>query len=371
MATLSVIGNTLVDTEELQAKRITGELNMPGGQVLRINNETISQNDLTAIQLERNFTPIGIGKPMSIEIATVYIGEYKKFLGGRKDVILVSGVKSSQTFKATSRAINMKADKVEENAYLEFNALEEGTNIVYYTPGMDADNLTASFELMFDNFDTQIFETLSGLFTSAAGIPVFLPAAPYLLGGSQLVNIGSKLGDALFSGRPNLSSSMEVKFDSPIIRPTEPREFIICNNNDLDEFKNLKVALSGTPGNKKLRLVDKQSGAVYKGKAPYLIILLDGRKRQDLEGFAPTLATASLLKKFYGPEDKTGEVTGALQDAMKLYNDSVYNRKGKRLKEQLEQYDRDSEEYKKLKSLYEAYSANIQTDTFKLPVIAE
>lgn len=356
MATLSIIGNSLLDNQELITAQLSGNHNS-------VITETAEELD--EIQQARNFTAIGIGKPLSVEIATVYVGDYKKFLGGKKDVILVSGVKNSQTFQATSRAVNMKLEKVEEHAFLEFSALEDGTNIVYYTPAMDAESMDVSFELMFDNFDTQIFEVLSGLFSAAAGIPVFMPAAPYLMGGSQLINIGSKLGDAIFSGKPRLEETIAVKFNSPILPATEPREFVIYDDKDAAEFKNLKAKVVDSSGGPKLRLV-KPDGSVYKGDAPYMIVLLDGRKRPDLESFTPTLASAAMLKKFYGPENKTADVTGALQDAMKLYNDFTYKTKGEKLKHQMQNLAPESEAYKKLKDLYDAYAQNIQTEEFKL-----
>lgn len=376
MATFSIIGNSLVSKEELLNKQISGESSMINNdlkddRMLELGDVSVPLQELIDIQNEKKFTPIGIGKPLSIEVATVYIGEYKKFLGGKKDVVLISGVRNLQTFQATSRAVNMKRANVDENSFLEFNALEDGTNIVYYTPAMDSESMLVSFELMFDNFDTQLFETLSGLFNSAAGIPVFLPAAPYLLGGAQLLNIGSKLGDAMFSGKPNLAATIEVQFQSPILPPTEPREFIIFNDRDIEEFKDLKVAVVNLSGGPKLRLVYKSNNSVYKGKAPYLIVLLDGRKREDLVNFSATLASASMLKKFYGAENKAGEITEALQDAMKLYNDSIYKGKGNLLKERMDKLPKDSDEYKKLKNLYQAYAANIQTDNFKLPDLTE
>ena len=41
--------------------------------------------------------------------------------------------------------------------------------------------------------------------------------------------------------------------------------------------------------------------------------------------------------------------------------------KGERIKGQMEIVKKDSDEYKKLKILYDAYSANIQSENFKLP----
>jgi hypothetical protein len=234
MAIFHVIGSSLIDPDEIVSKKASGELTSPT-QALKFSNSTVQLEALQTLQtgVNGNFSPIGIGQPLSVEIATVYTGEYSKgFLGGKKDAVVVSGVKNSQTYGAASRAINIKATKVEEKTFLQFDAFNDGTAIVYYSPAMDADGMAVSFEIMFDNFDTTLFDTVSTLLTSAAGVPIFLPAASYLLGASQLINIGSKLGNTLFAGTPKLKDTLPIQFNSPIIPDTESTEFVICNDGD-------------------------------------------------------------------------------------------------------------------------------------------
>ncbi|MBK9980807.1 MAG: hypothetical protein IPP15_00020 [Saprospiraceae bacterium] len=199
MATFSIIGNSLINPEELFNKTISGEMASYGvikdlktsNKMMTFTDREIAVNTLPDLQksLRKDFEPIGIGKPLSIEIATVYTGDYKKFLGGKKDMIVVSGIKNSLTFTGTSRAINVKAKNVNQNDFKQFEAFSDGTPLVYYSPAMDADSSVVSFEIMFDNFNGGLFDTIGNLLTSAAGIPVFIPAAPYLLGGGQLVKL--------------------------------------------------------------------------------------------------------------------------------------------------------------------------------------
>ncbi|MCX2454352.1 hypothetical protein OQX61_23985 [Pedobacter sp. PLR] len=379
MATFHVIGETLMKPDEILNKSISGDLIN-----LTKNIKTLSKALQPSIAVGAAigaeptedgiptgvFEEIGIGKPLGIEIACVYAGKYKSFLGGRKDAVVVSGVRSTLTFQGTSRAVNIRSKNVDKNSYLNFTAFEDGTPIVYYSPAMDAESMVVSFEIMFDNFDTELLDTISGLLDSAVGIPVFMPAAAYLMGGSKLLKIGSNLGDAIFSGEPDLKGTIPIQFSSPLLSPTEPREYVIYNETDRDEFDNLKVGVIKDGGIQKIRLIDKDSEEEYKGEAPYIIVYLNGRLRPDLASFAPTLATASLLKKFYGSDDKTGEYTEILQDAMQLYNDSKYRLKADKIKTDMQRFDKESPEYKKFKSLYEAYAANIQTDNFKLPKLA-
>jgi hypothetical protein len=377
MAVLPIIGDSLIKPERLLHQYVNGESKAITAAINDVNqfnekgNSSIFIKKLQEIQVQKKFSPIGIGKPLSIELATIYTGDYRRFLGTRKDIILISGVKNIRTFQSTSRAVNLKLKSIEELSYLEFSALEDGTNIVYYTPAMDSESMSVSFELMFDNFDTELFDSLSGLFNTASGIPVFLPAAPYLLGGSQLINIGSRLGEMFFTGKPSLSSTLQIQFQSPILPPTEPREFVLYNEKDLSEFVNLKVAVIDSFGGPKLRLVDKINGEIYHGKAPYLIVLLDGRKREELNAFSTVLASASVLKKFYGVDQKASGVMDVLQDAIKLYNDSIYSAKGRILSESISKVPKGTKTYDDLKNLYQAYALNILTSNFSLPDLPE
>lgn len=371
MAIFNVVGETLMAPDEFLNKTLSGEItNIATVQKTILNlhgsvNEAVPISD--DFDKDRNFTPIGIGKPLGIEIACIYGGKYDRFFWGAKDAVVVSGVKNAQTFQATPRAINLQAKNVEQNAYLDFSAVKDGTPTVFYTPAMDTDSMQVSLEIMFDNFGEELFGSISSLLSASAGIPVFMPAAGYLLGASQIVKIASKLGEAIFSGEPNLSGTISIQLKSPLMPPTEPSEYVIYNDRDSNEFLNLKVALIKRPGaTPLLRLVD-HDGKVYKGPAPYIIVLLDGAERQGLSNFSQTIASASLLKKFYGSEDKSGQITTVLQDAMQLYNDSTYRTKAEKIKKQLGALKEDSEEFKSLKALYDAYLKNIQNDSLKLP----
>jgi len=121
--------------------------------------------------------------------------------------------------------------------------------------------------------------------------------------------------------------------------------------------------------------IDEWFGEEYRGDAPYAIVSLDGRKRDDLQSFAPTVASAAILEKFYGGEDTGGQVIGALETAMELYSDFTYHQKAQRLKEQLEALDPESESFEKdqarLEKLFSAYAGNIRQELFKVAGVDE
>lgn len=367
MALLYFINNSLVDTTafedqpELQKKATESN-------GIRLKSETLAHPDVDGVPSETpQFQPIGIGKPLSIEIVAMYVGNtISGFLSRKKDVLLVSGVKGIQTFGATSKAINYAKKSVEDNDYLEFSATVDSTPIVYYSKAMDTETTLVSFEFIADSFNEAIFQDISKLFTAAAGIPVFVPAAGYLLGGASLIKTAGELGNTLFAKTPFLGDTLTIRFGSPLFPITQSQLMLICNDKDVAELKSHTIkVLDMDSGKVRARLVDS-NGSEYTGDAPYLIISLDGRERTDLEQFTPTLASAALLQQFYGNDDVSGQITSSLQDALKLYSDSVYNKKADDLKKKLASLPSTTDEFKKAKQLFDAYNQNINNDAFKV-----
>src|ERR1700761_9185362 len=95
------------------------------------------------------FTPIGIGKPLSVEIVTMYVGNHMStFLDNDKNVLLVSGVKAIQTFNAVARAMNYTKQNVKNFEYPAFSGFQDGTSIVYYTQALDTETILITFEFI-------------------------------------------------------------------------------------------------------------------------------------------------------------------------------------------------------------------------------
>ncbi|WP_205504618.1 hypothetical protein [Rufibacter psychrotolerans] len=385
MASMFIVGNTLVDTDEFLEKKQFGgmadlatslkdkkerSIEFSSGSVksseIIENFNKIDRENSTLKELNP-YTPIGLGKPLTIEILTVYTGDYPNGLfKGKKDLLLVSGVKSSVTFDAASRAINKIEEKANESTYIEFSALESGSRVVYHSPAVDSLNTTVSFELVADTFKQEVFDQISRLLKSAAGLPVFLPAANYLLGGSHLIKLAGDLGNTLFAKKGYFKDSYDVKFNNAGDLDAVARQVLIVNDQDINQFAAYESRLVEQGGETKFRLVHKQTGAIYSGNAPYLILNLDGQRREDLKSFTPKLASSAILQKFYGDDDMGGKLTSTIELAMQLYNDMNYKTKAEKLKKVLETIAEGSDEYNKNLALYEAYKNNIMHDDFKI-----
>ena len=380
-----MIGKIAVTSEELEenfaigavkhflseaASTIDATLKFRGGDA--IASEVLSpafwKPDLLPAALD--FEPIGIGKPIGIEILTVYTGDAPStaIFGGKPDLLVTSAVKSVQTFDAAPRAINQIVQKINDNAYIVPSAVKEGAPIVYYSSSLVNTTTLCTFELVAETFQKKIFERISGLFSVAAGLPIFAPASAYLLAGSFLIKILADIGKALVESNPFLSADMNLKFDTPGFEASIARRAYLYNERDRGEFANyIAVVKNIDSGGKQMAvLVHKDSGKEYKGNAPYIIVNIDGRERPELKDFTSKLASAALLERFYGTTDVAGKVVEAIDSAMKLYNDFTFQKKAEEIKKTLKSYSIDSDMYKKAKELFDAYNKNISNDLFKI-----
>ena len=377
-----VIGNTTVSAEELSEKIALGaisrfqteaETNLDA--TLEFSRGAVSAAELFAAprDLAPEFAPLGIGQPMSIEILTVYTGDAPKrgIFGGQPDLLVTSAVKGIETFDAAPRAINQIVKDIQDKQYIEPSALTDGCPIVYYTPAVVNSTTLCSFELVTGAFDDHTLRQLSALFTSAAGLPVFAPANAYLIAGSFLTKIIADLAEALLKNTPFLRSDLPLRFDTPEVPPALASQAILYNDRDGADLAPYRPGLvSAGPGRQRVALQHEETGEEYRGDASYVIASLDGRQRDELEAFTPKIASAAILEKFYGGQDTGGQVVGALEAAMELYNDFMYHQKAQRLKEQLEALNPESESFEedkaRLKQLLAAYAGNIRQELFKV-----
>ena len=218
-------GNTMVNLEEVAEKNAMGAFNkfnksIDKGQnpTLKFRNGMVSiaeVNDNSGLDIPDR-TPIGIGKPLSIEILCVYTGDApNKLFGGKKDLLIVSGVRATNTHDESPRAINQLIKKVEDNQYIQPSAFVQGSPIIYYTPAVDVSTILCSIEMVADTFSEDTFSSISNLFGKAAKIPLFFTSSLYLLAGSSIIKMAGDLGKALFESKAFMKDNIPFYFDSP------------------------------------------------------------------------------------------------------------------------------------------------------------
>jgi hypothetical protein len=263
-----------------------------------------------------DFTPIGLGVPLSILIAHVYTGKYpRSWTGGdgKKSMLVTSACKDHSVFNATPRALNFLREGVKPKDH--FNAPPantNGTRVVYYSPAVTSDALVATFEIAFHDMAPDLIKKLGEAAGAAAGIPVFLPATGYLLAGSQLLKLASNVVGTWLNGDAVMSETVTFNFATAGEAAAEA-DFRIVAPQGFDAS-----GLRYEPG---LGLVSRQTGDKYDDDKPYIVLIVDGAQKKNLETFAPTVATAGILERFYRTGDATSTSIDSMIDAMKVVSD--------------------------------------------------
>jgi hypothetical protein len=305
------------------------------------------------------FAPIGMHKPLTIQIRHVYTGKFPKlkFLSANKDMLVTSALKDVVVFNAATRAVNFLRKGVAQNSSMNSPAAtEQGTPLVAYLPAVTSPSTILTLEIVFDEFPDALFGKVSTALSSLAGLPIFLPASGYLMASSSVVKLAGNLGQALFDGKPVFSATETLDFDMPGATSPEAEFRVICN----PDFDPTPFRFEPKQG-----LLDRATGAPYRGDEPYIVLSLDGKQRDQFAGFAPTAASATILEKFFNVKDGTEAVLDTLLESMKLLSDSKFRSQADAVKRKLDASPPGSDEAKALKDRYDALLANILTDTMK------
>ena len=102
-----------------------------------------------------------------------------------------------------------------------------------------------------------------------------------------------------------------------------------------------------------------KNGVKYTGDIPYVIISVDGRSNQRYDDFKATVASASILKKFYGVSENTN--VDDIQKMIALYNDYSYIEKVRETEKLIDKTE-DEQKLKELNEFLKAYKSNIQNE---------
>ena len=162
MSPFFVLGRALVDAAELEERLAAGAVDRfiraaraDPSATLALGGRSLRASDLARPEGAPAFTPVGIGRPLSLEILTAYVGDAPaRFrLGGRPDLLIASAVKSLATFDAAPRAIHQIVPRVEDHRVLTPSALRQGSPIVYYTRSVVDATVLCAFEFATDTLE--------------------------------------------------------------------------------------------------------------------------------------------------------------------------------------------------------------------------
>lgn len=365
------IGRTLVSRGEMEEQRPNFKSFREGRlEAMNFRSGSVRHEDIVSTTLStpqrpqqepRPFQPIGVGKPLTIWIATVYPGDLPPkdgFWGKSRGALVTSAVKSWQAFDMQPRALNILKKKAEKGVSIAGPAAtEEGTPLVFYSPAVVDRSLVTTFEIAFDDVDEDFAKGVADVFASAAGLPVFASAAPYLLAASALFKIGGAVANRIFDSRAEFQATENIYLDVAGQTDT-PAGFALVTRSELDD-RTLEEFFVENTG----ELINKETGRPYDGDVPCVVMALDGRPDPSLQEFSATAASAAVLQRFYNIREKGETDASTLIEALKFFNDFRYREDALELQDQIA--DASEEEKAELQKRYEALVKNIQTDLFK------
>jgi hypothetical protein len=300
--------------------------------------------------------PIGKGLPLSILIREVYTGKHPKsgLFGDGGDIALVSGVKNYDVFNASTRALNFLVKDVEPYSRLRRPApFTDGTSLVAYSPAVMTDSLTIGFELAAATFPQELTNSLSTAFKTLAGIPLLLPYSGYLLGAGEVFKLVGDAGHALFDGI-KFSVTDSVDFDIVGTSPAVSGFRIIAASEELAGYR-YTDATGAVDAN----------GNKYTGDAPYIVISLDGKQRDNLKAFSPSVASAAIMQRFFEIKDGAQVAIDEIVQGLQFVSDFKYRTQAITLQKKLALPGLDDATKKDIQNEFNATLKNIVNDDLK------
>lgn len=302
------------------------------------------------------FEPVGQGKPITIDIRKVYSGKVgsKSLFDGTGDIAVASGVKNWGAFKASARGLNWVAKRTGRQTLLESpSALTDGTTVIAAQKAVVTRQLSVTLELAAAEREGGIFDTLGAAFQQAAGIPLFMPQAGFLLAAGQLVPAVGNLLKALTGGRSSWDETAELSFGMPGVPNADAGFRIVAAvNAGLDDLRF-----------DHRRGLIKADGNPYDGDEPYVVLAIDGRFDPELSSFTPAVAGADLTRRFFNAQSGLSGVIDELLDLSEIVSDVKFRDQALALQKQMAgMSDTDKAEAQKR---LEALVKNIANDALK------
>jgi hypothetical protein len=353
----------LVESGALKRLNAVYSLTAPGAREGRHVDLLNGVLDLELGAEAAHFDPVGLGLPLTLVLKEMYTGKHpKNIFGGSKDMLFTSAVKSVASYEAKPRAVNLLTRKIDQHSRIRRpRATEDGTPYLFYSPAVIERSLTLDVEFVFDSFPQEAFDAVSGTFSAAGKLPLFLAVSPYVVAAGEIIRLAGSIGEKLFDRKPALSVSVPIDIQMPGEEPI-PAGYRLITPEDVDHldptFRD-KYSVDPTGA-----LVDS-TGKIYEGDIPYVIILVHGTEIEDLKDFSPHAASSAVLSRFLGMGEGQSAPTEVILEALKLYNDVKYRVEIDTLDDKIAPLPPGSEERQRLTAKREALLKNMVTPLLK------
>lgn len=339
-----------------------GELEAPAGSGASERSLAPEQFRVNMNGDEVPFTPVGIGKPLTIEVQKIYRGSHGAggFGSGKRDLLCVSATRSTSSFNKAPRAINLLDENFDPaKRSHRIHASKDGTTLLYHTPSVTEPSQVITFEMTIDRFPKEGIKQLADAISSASQLPVFASASLFMMTGSSVIKLLGSIAERIFDGSPFFVGSHDIRFGVPPYSNNTAGQYVLVNDDDEDAFMGYQIHQNGT-------LVQAASGEPYEGDKPYVSITLDGAPRTDLKDFQAAEASAELLGRFYGTGSDAGTPSDDLLAAVKLLNDSKLRQKADQLRREIDSLNDPADpQTEKLQQLLDATLKRITDPAFK------
>lgn len=306
---------------------------------------------------------IGLGRPLTITIERIYVGDYPDALPwvpgfNVGDILVTSAHKAFQTFDAAPRAVHLLEPRAALRSSLKAKAVGQGSQLVFYSPAVADFSILFSVELSADrDFNKELGESFAKAVTAAGALPVFASAAPFLIAAGTAIPIALKAANLLARPHVFYQEHVELNFGRPGVGLAQPGALVLYPGGDDRPF----VDMYDLGDDFHLRHVE--SGDRYAGPVPYVVISLDGTERPDLKTWSAQAASASLVERFYEPDELMTRALDIVTEGMSLYNDMGYRQRAEDALARARASN--GEQRKKHQAMYATYLKNIQSEAIR------
>jgi hypothetical protein len=337
-------------------ERVDVELAMSDGNRLCVGDFLEARRAMSDID---PYQGVGIGKPLTVTLETVYVGDYPdtvRWVPGRQsgDVLVTSAHKPFYAIEAAPRVVHMLKPDAPRNKVLEVTATELGSGLLYYLPAVTEPSIVFTVELSVDrDLNKELGASLSKAVTAAGALPIFATQAPYLLAAGALIPIAESAVGLLMRPQFFYTETVDLNFSRPGLAKAQPGRLVMYPEEAEQQL--ISTTYLGDDGRLKMRT----DHTTYTGASPYVVISLDGTEEAAYEKWAAASASAALISRFHKPDELVATALNVVTDGLGLYNDMHYRKAAEDALDRAEQATSDAEK-KKYRERYTAYRKNVQ-----------
>jgi hypothetical protein len=241
----------------------------------------------------QDYEPVGIGKPLCVEILHVAFGDVRD-LRGKAEVLVSSWAKLGGTGSPGPRVINVMRTGVDEFEHLSsFGAAEYGNPLSYYAPSYKGERLRLSIELLeIDKLRPEGVRTLGNALGKLARLAVFAPQLAYMTLAPDVLKLGRKLYNLLNRNDQVLLEHLDLAFDEPDLKVLTSGRFVIIHSNQRAStiLRDFRLS-SGSELVTETGTLAEETGM----KSPYVVIRINAEEKPEYRDFEIDHATQERL----------------------------------------------------------------------------